>query len=234
MARTKKTPAASSTPALVATCVEKKSFPNGRAAYDYLTALEKTGQYSKVTCRRDNMYSFQHTVRAYKMLPDLDSTPRGECQICGRKQALDTKDRVYRHGYTRPGWGHIVGNCFGASYPTYQASSKRLARYVEMCENWVDGWQRTRSKAQRATAHAFNYKVVTKRGSFGQASEYEYKTWTATKKNFERSPIEASLYFSSWEQAHEQVVHAAKAALAAERECLKHFAARLAASPAGK
>lgn len=44
---------------------------------------------------------------------------RDECQICERQQALDTTGCLGHHGYKRPGWGFITGDCMGAGYKPY-------------------------------------------------------------------------------------------------------------------
>jgi len=52
----------------------------------------------------------------------------GECQICGRSQKL-RGGKLVPHGYTRPGWGHVVGNCPGAGYAPYELSCERCASF---------------------------------------------------------------------------------------------------------
>ena len=37
---------------------------------------------------------------------------RGSCQFCGHSQVVDAS-RIVLHGYKRPGWGSIVGDCPG-------------------------------------------------------------------------------------------------------------------------
>lgn len=53
----------------------------------------------------------------------VSKTPRAECQVCEREQALKGGTLVH-HGYTRPGCGFIVGDCFGVNhkpFPAYDA-----------------------------------------------------------------------------------------------------------------
>jgi hypothetical protein len=45
--------------------------------------------------------------------------PRAECQICERQQAVDGSGCLVHHGYRRPGWGFIQGDCMGVGYEPY-------------------------------------------------------------------------------------------------------------------
>ena len=47
--------------------------------------------------------------------------PRAECQVCERQQATDAS-RMVHHGYRRPGWGSIVGDCFGVGHLPFPAT----------------------------------------------------------------------------------------------------------------
>ena len=48
--------------------------------------------------------------------------PRAECQICERHQALDNAGCLVHHGYTRPGYGFIQGDCMGVRHKPYKAT----------------------------------------------------------------------------------------------------------------
>lgn len=62
--------------------------------------------------------------------------PRAECQICERKQACDKDGTLGHHGYKRPGWGFIHGDCMGHSYKPYPATDA-LERYLVMLKNYI-------------------------------------------------------------------------------------------------
>ena len=52
----------------------------------------------------------------------------GTCPVCER--AIRVRGgRIVYHGFTRPGRGHIVGDCFGVSYPPYEASCEGTLAY---------------------------------------------------------------------------------------------------------
>lgn len=46
---------------------------------------------------------------------------RDECQVCERQQATH-EGRMMHHGYRRPGWGSIVGDCFGVGHAPFPAT----------------------------------------------------------------------------------------------------------------
>lgn len=66
--------------------------------------------------------------------------PRAECQICERNQALDTDGCLGHHGYKRPGWGFITGDCMGVGHKPYPATDAlelyltAVRSYIARCE----------------------------------------------------------------------------------------------------
>ena len=63
--------------------------------------------------------------------------PRAECQICERQQALDAAGCLGHHGYRRPGWGHITGDCVGVGHRPYPATDALVA-YLAAVRNHVE------------------------------------------------------------------------------------------------
>lgn len=75
---------------------------------------QKTHQYDKIT-HQCKCGKFQRGF-APKKGP---VKPKGECQICEGKYAIDKDGTLCNHGYRRPGHGYIVGNCFGEGFRPY-------------------------------------------------------------------------------------------------------------------
>ena len=74
--------------------------------------------------------------RGYK--PKVEPVrPRDECQICARQQALDGSGCMVHHGYRRPGWGCIQGDCYGVGYRPYPATDA-LAGYLVAVRNHIE------------------------------------------------------------------------------------------------
>jgi hypothetical protein len=45
--------------------------------------------------------------------------PMGICACCFRAQKVRPNGLMFNHGFTRPGWGYIVGGCPGAEFKPY-------------------------------------------------------------------------------------------------------------------
>jgi len=63
--------------------------------------------------------------------------PRAECQVCARQQALDVSGNMVHHGYQRPGFGYIVGDCFGVAHKPYPATDA-LILWQSALENAIE------------------------------------------------------------------------------------------------
>ena len=66
-------------------------------------------------------------------------TPRAECQICERHQALKG-GKLYHHGFNRPGWGFLVGGCPGsqaAPFPAFDVLETVARQVREHAETQV-------------------------------------------------------------------------------------------------
>src|SRR5215831_16978388 len=61
---------------------------------------------------------------------------RGECQICERTQAMDKDGTLGHHGYKRPGWGFIQGDCMGEGHRPYPETDA-LVKYQVALENYI-------------------------------------------------------------------------------------------------
>lgn len=54
----------------------------------------------------------------------------GTCPVCYREQKLRAGLMVL-HGYTRPGYGYVQGNCFGVGWAPFEVSPDGTIAYVE-------------------------------------------------------------------------------------------------------
>ena len=110
----------------------------------------------------------------------MNKKPRAECQVCEREQALDNSGRMVNHGYKRPGYGFIVGNCFGVGYEPYPKTDA-LELWLESLE---DITKRTAEKLETIGKNEHdtipmtfyeNYKHVTKWLTVSQLVELTQK-----------------------------------------------------------
>ena len=63
----------------------------------------------------------------------LITTIVGTCSICEREIAVQRGDLVH-HGYQRPGYGFIQGDCFGVGYAPYERSTRACLNYQALAK----------------------------------------------------------------------------------------------------
>jgi hypothetical protein len=64
--------------------------------------------------------------------------PTATCQICQQEYCvMPGSGVIYLHGYQRPGWGYVIGNCDGAQYPPYEQSCDRAKEVKATFEEMV-------------------------------------------------------------------------------------------------
>ena len=83
----------------------------------------------------------------------------GECQICQRRQILDSRGNLVLHGYQRPGHGYIVGDCFGVGHPPWEVSSDALATWIGLLKTRSEQAAQDAVKASKLTT------IIVNRGS---------------------------------------------------------------------
>lgn len=93
--------------------------------------------------------------RGYKPKKE-PARPRDECQICERKQALDLHGNLVHHGYKRPGWGYIQGDCMGVNHKPYPATDA-LEIYLQTIKGYLKNCQITLENLPTLTTFTFNY-----------------------------------------------------------------------------
>jgi len=65
----------------------------------------------------------------------------GKCPVCEGDFRLHKLTMVH-HGYKRPGYGEIVGDCFGVGYPPYELSTEGTEHYLAAVERGIAGNER--------------------------------------------------------------------------------------------
>jgi hypothetical protein len=102
----------------------------------------------------------------------------GECQICERTQKLRGKLLVL-HGYRRPGWGWIEGECPGVGHLPYELSCDQCVVYRSRAVEHVKSLTRRLTEIERGEATIKAYKQNTR-----------YAQWSVDYPAFGRKPIE--------------------------------------------
>lgn len=111
--------------------------------------------------------------------PKKESTkPRAECQICEGVQALDANGCLGHHGYTRPGFGWIEGDCMGVKHKPYPATDA-LERYLAFVQEHLD--MSTARLAALPTCEELTYRY-----EIGWNRNRQFKTATIRKGDTRR------------------------------------------------
>jgi hypothetical protein len=104
----------------------------------------------------------------------------GNCQICERDQKL-REERLVLHGYLRPGWGHVNGQCPGVGHAAYEHSCEALKAYKAQTEEDLIIVQKHLADLEAGTVTRL-VKYERHRGSRDELVEYvcgvtEYYQW---------------------------------------------------------
>ena len=111
----------------------------------------------------------------------------GTCPVCqlefkARGEGLGL--RMVHHGYRRPGWGQIVGDCYGVHHSPYEISAEGCAAWRTCCLNAINTsaqylvrlngleaeWPETFSRESFRRGHA---RVTYHRDAPGERPEYD-------------------------------------------------------------
>lgn len=160
-----------------------------------------------------------------------------ECQVCERHQKATRSGDLVHHGYQRPGWGSIIGDCYGAGYAPFPAHDRLdiwLVRVREEIES-VKKYLATLATAKTVTRMETDYKNFVSRGrGYGKKpviyEEPKTKLPEPTTK-YDEDRETWSTYFANkreWEK-WEQVVNDVRRTRESEISGLEREAARVAA-----
>lgn len=121
---------------LVATDKEgnSKEFKTGDKRLDFMSVyrwLKKETNFLECVLDTLGLEDYE-TERANKRRVERTRENTGTCGVCGCEHKLDAAGRLVNHGFTRPGHGYIVGNCFGVGYEPFELSSKAVDDYIEV------------------------------------------------------------------------------------------------------
>ncbi len=132
----------------------------------------------------------------------MSSLPKDECQVCAKTQSVRNGTLV-NHGYTRPGWGWIVGGCPGVHHRPFpetdalEATLPRLEAHILRCRklaeqdsvtftiaigrSWYEGRTRCRHQRHISSLEEWNALVDddqttrSEHHNFRSTEQYEYQ-----------------------------------------------------------
>ncbi len=82
----------------------------------------------------------------------------GTCPVCGRRQKVISGNLVH-HGYQRPGYGHIVGDCFSVGRVPHEVSSETAEAYRAAMGSKIDELGKAVETAKVAPSLHYSYEV---------------------------------------------------------------------------
>lgn len=91
----------------------------------------------------------------------------GFCPCCARDIKVRTGSLVH-HGYERPGWGHIVGDCYGALRTPHETSDELAKEYLGVVEHSLESTKTDLANLEAATELSVEVfdKYVGRRASY--------------------------------------------------------------------
>jgi hypothetical protein len=118
-------------------------------------AMVTTTEKEKVTCTR---CAKQLGIVA---APKPVAKNLGTCPCCFRSQKTLVGRYMVHHGYQRPGYGYIVGDCFGVKYPRFEDSCEGTVAYRTAIQAQLDRNEEhlTFLKSGNVKSLTFSYEV---------------------------------------------------------------------------
>ena len=82
----------------------------------------------------------------------LKTRKLGYCPICERDIKLDGRDKLVHHGYERPGYGYIVGDCLAVYRDPYEVNCDVVRDYRDALTARLDECEKTIRRLKRKPA----------------------------------------------------------------------------------
>lgn len=137
---------------------------------------------------------------------------RGVCQLCGHEQVVDAAGVIVLHGYNRPGYGYIVGQCPAAKEQPLNTSDVLTRKYLAQFSAELPAAIENETAADRARVSA-----IAKRDRVeGSTANYSRPSAPMPHQS-EELQREKAARLATWEARHPLTV-AAVAATAAWSE----------------
>ena len=130
-----------------------------------------------------------------------DAGTIGTCPACTNHQKLsktrlsDGHPSMVLHGYNRPGWGYVLGNCFGVGFPPWELSPLGGEAWVDKLEMMIEGAIDATKKEESAKFYNVAVKLAPRtleRATISSAGEATYTGESISDKEFE------STYHRQW------------------------------------
>jgi len=92
------------------------------ATYEVMPLAEKAGLIEDVSAHLGMLTPAEEKSERDNTFDRTDVANTGSCPCCFGLYKLDSEGKMVHHGYERPGYGYIVGDCFGVGYLPFEIS----------------------------------------------------------------------------------------------------------------
>jgi hypothetical protein len=124
--------------------------PKGKAAH--------TGQFLRWAYKHglaEDAAGFDPEAEAERVAESRTREGTGTCPVCFRNIKMKQKKgkrvpSMVLHGYKRPRWGHVVGNCPGTGWPPYELSDEGTREYARDVKGRIAATKEELEKVERA------------------------------------------------------------------------------------
>ncbi len=106
----------------------------------------------------------------------------GHCQICSNEQKL-RDGKLVHHGYQRPGFGSIVGDCYGVDAVPYEVSCELTKKYRGIVRAQL---AETKEGLRRLKAGEVKHLLVERRRGWNETSFVDYCIGVTNQYDWER------------------------------------------------
>lgn len=93
----------------------------------------------------------------------MKATHQGTCQICGRTGLKVAGGKMSHHGYTRPGVGYDVANCYGERKLAWELDKSVAEEYLGRLRDSLTAVRRDAARVEAGEFLPFQMKVYTQR-----------------------------------------------------------------------
>lgn len=134
-----------------------------------------------------------------------------ECQVCEKHQAVTAHGELTHHGYRRPGWGYIVGDCRGVGHKPYPATNA-LKLWLHDLDTIEASLKMTLAELEGDTVESFSFEYVENRGSRHSRHTVRLQITRGTEEQYLGAP--AYVTRPSFETMRKRAINSVKAELA--------------------
>lgn len=149
------------------------------ATYKIMPLAEKLGLVKDVSAFLGLPTPKEEKADKEALIDRSDITNCGTCPCCFGMYKMTADKKMVHHGYRRPGYGSIFGDCFGVGYSPFEISNEGTIAYIEALKQSNEHMEKRIAFLNSAECVSLN-KTLEKRG------KVEVVTYVAGTPEFEK------------------------------------------------